>query len=646
MFDSIIENIPGVVYRCQIEAPWRVTYISSGIQELTGYAAAEFLEGDSPRLYGDLIHPDDLGRVEERVARAVCERAPFSADYRLVCRDGGVRWVYERGKPSFDPSGRPLWLDGLIIDISPRREADLLIVDPDGLFRSMAEHMHDVFFITDLARQRIVYVNPAFERVWGMSRDHLYADSRAFLRIVHPEDAERVASALRAQREGLRSFDEEYRILPPGADERHVRVQARYLRDESGRPWLSVGVAVDVTHLRRSEQREQVARLQAEAENSAKTRFVAQVSHELRTPLVALLGWADILSDSVEGSEQRHHLSQLRSAGEQLLRVLNQSLDMSRIAMGQLEVRATVFPVSLVFQEVESIFRPWAAAKGLALRFACDEDGMSIRTDRTMLQQILVNLVGNGVKFTDAGGVVVRAACQDHGVRLTIEDTGIGFAEEMAERIFEPFVQADTGTARRFDGTGLGLAITRDIVRLLGGTVSAETKQGGGARFVVVVPTLEASDDGKRPGGVEEGAGLRLSAGVPELLRENLASGRDRVLVVEDNPVNRQILVHQLRALGLQVDATDGAKDALRLISLNQHLLVFVDLHMPDMDGFAFIREVRSVQPDSRDRTAVVVALTADPFSRAAALEAGFDEFLLKPLKREQLADLLAPLIA
>ena len=370
------------------------------------------------------------------------------------------------------------------------------------------------------------------------------------------------------------------------------------------------------------------AKAQAEAANQAKSAFLANMTHEIRTPLGAIIGMAELIVDAGVTPEQQDRLAKIERAGRHLLDVVNAILDLSKIEAGQYEPEETVFELDAVLQAVAGMVQQSAHDKGL--RLSVDRGGVAgrLRGDRTWLQQALLNYAANAVKFTDAGEVSLRVLPVDENeqgllVRFEVGDTGPGIAPEVLQRLFHPFEQADNTITRRYGGTGLGLAITRRLAMLMGGEAGACSTPGAGSTFWFTARLVRA--------------GAVMDAGAPAATVPPAQFPGARVLLAEDDAVNREIAVAALRRLGIVPDVAADGQEALELFAGGCHDLVLLDMHMPRLDGMSAARRIRAL-PHGGGVPLLAVTANALSDSRAACLAAGIDEVIAKPFDLATLA--------
>ncbi len=388
-----------------------------------------------------------------------------------------------------------------------------------------------------------------------------------------------------------------------------------------------IGLRVDITELKAQAQALEEALEEAKAANRAKSDFLANMSHEIRTPLNGVIGLADVLARTRLDADQRDLLKTLTASAGDLNNLLSDLLDFSKLDAGKVAIESTRFDLAALASDCTALFRPQAAAKGVELNLDVQASGW-VMGDPARIKQILTNLLSNAVKFTSAGRIDCAVARHyAGGWSLTVTDTGVGFSEADAERLFGRFEQADASTTRQFGGTGLGLSICRQLAGLMGGTITAAGKPGEGATFTVVLPlaTVEAqAAPAPEPQAPEE---------YPPL----------RVLLVDDNATNRKVVELMLSQIGAQTTACENGQEGVTAFNREAFDIILMDLQMPVMDGLSATRAIREIERVAgRARTPLVVlSANISPEDKKATAEAGADSHLGKPIRADELINTL-----
>ncbi len=454
----------------------------------------------------------------------------------------------------------------------------------------------------------------------------------------HPDDRERVLRAVHACLKGeTKDFEAEYRLQHRDGSYQWRLNRGVVVRDTTGRPTRFIGSSVDITNRVRAEEELRRAKEIAESANRAKDEFLANVSHEIRTPMNAILGMTELTLDTSLNADQRQWLETVKSAAENLLAIINDLLDFSKIEAGKMELDPIDFSLRTALDDVTRALTPRAQQKGLELTSQVRADTPDALTgDAGRFRQVLLNLIGNAVKFTERGSVTVEVAVQETQapdvcvLRVSVRDTGIGIARDKRETIFRAFEQADNSMTRKYGGTGLGLSIASRLAALMGGAITVDSELGRGSTFHFAarfqLPTKVESPQ-NAPAQSE-----------PQKMEQRPSLAPLRVLLAEDNEFNAQLMEQLLIRRGHRVRLAPDGEQALALAAEGNADVLLLDLHMPERDGFQVIRALREREAGT-GRHLPVIALTASarPEDRARCLAAGMDDFLTKPVRSPEL---------
>jgi len=523
----------------------------------------------------------------------------------------------------------------LQLEVNERMRAEETLSEERKILRALIDNVPDFMYVKDL-ECRFLVANLSVARQMGAKNPAELLGKNDFdfypREIATPfyEDEQRVI------RSGQAEVNREEAGVDPQGNVTQVMTTQVPLRDKNGRVTGLVGIGRDITHLKKVQEEMQKAREAAEAASQAKSEFLANMSHEIRTPLNGVMGMTDLALDTELTSEQREYLETVKMSGDSLLTVINDILDFSKIEAGKIDLEALDFNLRDSLESTLKTLAARADEKGLEL--LCEvapEVPEVVRGDSSRLRQIVINLVGNAIKFTDSGEIAVKVQVEaregtDYVCWFTVADSGVGIPEEKRELIFKPFTQADTSTTRKYGGTGLGLTISTRLVQMMGGKIWVESEMGQGSQFHFTI-RLEAADAKE----------IKLGTiAPPELLRDV------KVLVVDDNRTNRRILEGMLVRWHMKPTSVDCAAAALAQLSAaleagEPYPLILTDMHMPGMDGFALIEQIRR-RPELSTATIMMLTSAGHRGDAARCQELGVSAYLLKPIRQSELREAVA----
>ncbi|TAK07919.1 MAG: PAS domain S-box protein, partial [Candidatus Manganitrophaceae bacterium] len=407
------------------------------------------------------LHPEDKERVFNEWNEATRGGGEFASEYRFQTPQGKVTWLYGSAIPLRNDAGEGIGYIGTITDITERREAEEKLRESENRFRQLAENIHQVFWMSDPHKSEILYISPAYEKIWGRSCESLYQQPRSFLEAIHPEDHPQMKAYLEQQVRG-EAAEVVYRVVRPEGSSRWIRDRSFPIKDRLGRVFRVAGIAEDITQQREAEEELKKKTIQALEASRIKSEFVSNVSHELRTPINAIIGYSSLLLDETYGAvgpEQKTPLEGVVRNADDLLNLVNDVLDLSRIESGKMSVRLGPVEIPSLIQGVLSGMQPLFEKKSLSIQFHPPQAFPVLQSDAEKIKQIITNIVSNAVKFTMQGGIFLSAKDlpERGGIEFSIRDTGIGIKQEELSKIFDAFHQVDASATREFGGVGLGL---------------------------------------------------------------------------------------------------------------------------------------------------------------------------------------------
>ena len=631
-FRELVDTSPAMIWITDVKS--MCTYLSQRWYDYTGRTPQQDLGVG----WLENIHPEDLPNTAEVYTKAVSARGPLRCDYRLRAKDGTYRWMIDLGYPRLGPNGEFLGYIGTVTDIHDRVLAEMKLNEATERFSRSAKASGLGVWYCDLPFDSLQWSDEVKSHFFLPSETNVNIDM--FFERIHPDDRARTKEAIELSIANRAHYDVHYRTTDPKDPSQIKWIRAIGWTDygANGEAKRFDGITLDATEEFRRNEELMRARDEAEKANRLKSSFLANMSHEIRTPLGAMIGFADLLREpGISEIERKNYLDILTRNGSQLSLIINDILDLSKVEAGHLMLDYVESRPDQIAAEVISLMRVKAKEKDLALELVTGESTPALFvTDPLRLKQILLNLVGNAIKFTPTGSVKLKVSSTAHSLTknpmlsFEIEDTGIGIDPEQIQNIFQMFVQADGSMTRRFGGTGLGLSLSRRLARELGGDVEVTwTQVGRGSHFKLTVPD--------RPERLTIHSPRKTSSTFTDP-EENVLAGM-RILVVDDSPDNQSLIWLYLRKYGAALDSAENGYEGLKKALGGNFDLILMDLQMPLMDGYTATQRLRE-----QGYRNPIIALTAHAMNevRAKCLQVGCNDHLPKPINPRELIGTLA----
>jgi PAS domain S-box-containing protein len=595
------------------------------------------------------IHPDDREGWKTTTNAAIASGNSYTLEYRIlrpsptiaadnlpakISEGGAIRYIEARAEPAVDSAGKVTKIFTTLMDITPRKLAEIALAESEEKYRNLVETSQDIIWSCDAAGH-ITFVNQAVKQIYGYEPEEMIGCSFSDFLAPGQTDPNRELQ----QRLLTEDFVFQYESVVLAKDGRPIDVNTKAIarRDAEGKIAGTTGTASDITERKQAETALLEAKEAADRANRAKSEFLSNMSHELRTPLNAILGFSQLLArDPSLNPDQQQHLGIITRSGEHLLELINSILQMSKIEVGLVTLNNSTFDLHRLLATTEEMLRLQADKKGLQLIFDCPPNlPQYAETDEMKLRQVLINVIGNAIKFTSEGGVTLRIKNEKINSKkncrllFEVEDTGPGISGEEMENLFKPFAQTESGRKAQ-EGTGLGLPIGKKFVQLMGGEMTVTSIVGEGSIFrfdiTVGIPDtveIQATQTARRVVGIEPGQ--------PEY----------RILAVDDRLESRLLLVKMLASLGFSVRDAENGSQAVEMWSDWEPHLIWMDMRMPVMDGYEATKRIKE---HLKGQATVIIALTASAFDeeKSVILSAGCDDFVAKPFREQIVLEKMA----
>jgi PAS domain S-box-containing protein len=616
-FARFMEQLPGLAWIKDLQG----RYLYANDAAVTAFRCTR--DGLYGKTDEELFPPETAAEFKQNDRKALVSETGVQVVETLEREDGIVHHSLVSKFPILGPEGGPAFIGGMAIDITDRLKAEAVLAESEERFRQLAENVNEVLWMADPQTTQILYISPAYERVWGRSCRSLYENPRSFLDAVHPEDRERVRVAVLENQSRGELTDKEYRVVRPDGSVRWVRDRAFPVKDAAGRVYRMVGIAEDFTEKKLAEEALQEA-------DRRKDEFLATLAHELRNPLAPIRNAVELLRRADGSADLIGQASRImeRQVG-QMVRLVDDLLDISRITQRKIQLRKERVELAAVVQSAVEECRPLIGAQSHDLTITLPPDPIYLEADLTRLGEVFANLLDNAAKYSEKGGRIwLTAQRQGAEVVVSVRDTGIGIAAEHLPHIFEMFSQVTPALERSQGGLGIGLALVKGLVELHGGSVEAHSGGTGlGSEFTVRLPIVDApvqatqkSDDIGEKSGFGKGC---------------------RILIADDRRDSVDSLAMMLRLAGHDIQTAHDGLEAVQAAATFRPDVALLDIGMPRMNGYEAARHIRQQEWGKK---VVLVALTGwgQEEDKRRATEAGFDHHLTKPVEPAALEKLLA----
>jgi PAS domain S-box-containing protein len=572
-----------------------------------------------------VVHPDDRDLFRANVAAALAdENGIYQSEHRIVRPDGQVVWLAERGCVKRDPAGQPVSLIGLAQDATQRKLAEEALRNSEELYRAIGESINYGVWVND-AEGRNIYASQSFLNLVGITQEQ--CSNFGWGEVLHPDEAERTVAAWKECARTGSMWNVEHRYRGVDGEWHPILSRGVPVRDTQGKIRFWVGINLDIAEFKRTEAALADARQAAEQASQAKSDFLANMSHDIRTPMTVFLMALEQLRQIEIDPASRQLLALADKSAKALRELVDDILDISKIEARRVKLVEEPFVLRQCLHEVIEMFSLVAEEKQLSLTDClASEVPAVIVADQGRIKQVLINLVGNAIKFTRQGGVEVSVLRAGDSLVFTVTDTGIGIPADKHHLLFQSFSQVDNTFHRQYGGSGLGLAISKGLVELMGGAISMRNREGGGSIFEFTLPVKTvAAHNAVNCAPVE---GKRNGSAQPAI-----------ILLVEDEPMVRDIIALALAHRGWLVETAGNGHEALARWQSEPFDVILMDLQMPKMNGFEATRAIRAGEAET-ERSVCIIGFTAHASEKTLndCIAAGMDHVLGKPVHFDDLA--------
>lgn len=616
---KISERIPGMIYQFKLFPDGRTAfpYTSQAIKEIYELNP-EDVEKDAGMIF-QRFHPDDVQRVCEVMKDSARTLTLWNDSFRVILPLKGLRWLRGEAHPERLEDGSTLW-HGAIIDVTESKKSEESLRESEQRLQLMMEGARLGTWDWDIQTNHIQY-NKRWAEMIGYTLEEVQNSKNHWNQRVHPEDLIANVKEVQAHLDGKTDFYESvFRVKHKDGSWVFVVDRGKIVEwDEQGKPLRMIGTHLDIT-------KEKLAEQKAIETSQSKSSFMANMSHEIRTPIHGVIGMADLLSETKLDAQQRDYVTAIKDSSDGLLVIVNDILDFSKIEVGKLEISPENFNLHDCIKSVAALFSEKILKKGLRFELSIDPSTpLFIHADKNRLRQVLSNLLNNAVKFTERGAISLMvkpyfvSTLNEPKILFSVTDTGIGIRPVNIAKIFDRFTQEDNSISRKYGGTGLGLAISKSLINLMQGDLEVSSEVGMGSVFSFYIGYETATQREK----------LKITKDVA-------SSSSLSILVADDNITNCILIKKIIESIGHRPTVVNNGKEVLDQLEQKNFDLIFMDLHMPEMDGLEATKKIIEQYHKQRPK---IIAITADAFeeTRNTCFSYGMDDFLTKPFAKKDL---------
>jgi len=603
----IIENAKGDVIDCNL-----------AVCNIFGYSKEEFRKKNVK----DLVPKVFIEEVKENVKNVLSGK---TLDHIVtnVRKDGSYCFLALRENKILLPDGN----DGILVisnDITKRREIEIALRQSEEKYRSLVENITEVIFSVDL-EGKFTYISPLIKEFGQFDVEEIIGTP--FTDYVYPDDLQGLVSSFQKALSGI-LVPYEFRAFDKKGNIKYVRSTSK-LQFENNVPIGLHGIMIDITEKKKFEEELKKAKEEAESAANIKSQFLATISHEIRTPINGVIGMTELLLNTLLNDEQKEYVDTIKNSGEILLSLINDILDFSKFETEKIVLESHPCNIRKSVEELINSFSTQAKEKNLEIKIFIDKNvPESIITDTARIRQILANLVSNALKYTNEGEVNVSVKCisivkGNVELELSIKDTGIGISQSSLSQLFQPFTQLDPSNTRKYGGTGLGLIISKHLVEMMKGKIRVESKLGEGSNFIFTIIGKKSNEN------------LKIDLKKNSL---NFNLGKEiplNILLVEDNLINQKVTVRLLNKLGYTIDVTENGVKALEAVKKKKYDIIFMDIQMPEMDGFETTKQILKMFPKMNCPKIIAMTAAVMKGDREKCLNAGMVDYIPKPVLPE-----------